>query len=91
MVHYKLSLVLGFPFFIVLFASHMVHYKLSLVLGFPFFIVLFASHMVHYKLLLVWGFLFFIVFIHIAYGPLQTLASVELAQARPNNYYTPRN
>ena len=35
--------------------------------------------MVYYKLSLVWGFPLFIVFVRIAYGPLQTLASVGLS------------
>ena len=38
-----------------------------------------VDYLVDYKLLLVWGFLFFIIFVHIAYGPLQTLASVGLS------------
>ena len=44
-----------------------------------FLSLLFASRMVHYKLSLVWGFPFFIVFVCIAYGLLQTVASVGLS------------
>ena len=36
-------------------------------------------HMVNYKLLLMWGFPLFIVFDCVAYGQLQTLASVGLS------------
>ena len=57
----------------------MVDYRLLLVWDFPFLSFLIVLHMVNYRLSLVWTFPFFIAFVHIAYGRLQTLASVELS------------
>ena len=81
MVHYKLSLVWGFPFIVFVCVAYgplqtFASVGLSVIYRFWF---LFVSHMVHYWLSLVWGFLFFIVFVRVAYGPLQTLASVGLS------------
>ena len=65
----------AFRFLSFLFTSHMVHCQCE---AFQFLSFLFASRMVHYKLSLVWGFPF-IVFVCVAYGPLQTFASVGLS------------